>query len=165
MSKSFRDLVEAINKKAKDDLALGSKHRVKAMAKFVAAHDVQSDYPADRDDGKTISILNAKKTAPDSAKHDNAVAGERKIVRQGTSKVVEDVSSMLTKIAHSGKSSMVTFADGDTANVDSKSAKKLLNIQTNLNSANGKKFKESINKNAAGLLKMMNFSAGVKGDK
>ena len=103
MSKSFRDLVEAINKKAKDDLAVGSKHRVKSMAKFVAAHDVKSDYPADRDDGKTISILNAKKTAPDSAKHDNAVAGERKIVRQGTSKVVEDVSSMLTKIAHSGK--------------------------------------------------------------
>jgi len=165
MSKSFRDLVEAINKKAKDDLAVGSKHRVKSMAKFVAAHDVQSDYPADRDDGKTISILNAKNTAPDSAKHDNAVAGERKIVRQGTSKVVEDVSSMLTKIAHSGKSSMVTFADGDTANVDSKSAKKLLNIHTNLNSANGKKFKETINKNAAGLLKMMNFSAGVKGDK
>lgn len=165
MSKSFRDLVEAINKKAKNDLAVGSENRDKGTVKFVAAHDVKSVYPADKDDGKTISILNAKKTAPHSAKHDNAVAGERKIVSQGTSKVVEDVSSMLTKIAKSGKSSMVTFADGDTAKVDSKSAKKLLNIQANLNSENGKKFKESINKNAAGLLKMMNFSARVKGDK
>lgn len=152
MSKSFRELVEAINKKAKDDLAIGSKNRAKGHRKFVAAHTVKVN---DLEDNGTT---NKDAVVANSAKADNTVAGEREPVKQGTSKLKEDVSDILVKIAKSGKASMVTFADGDTAQVNSKSAKKLLDTQSKLNDANAKKFKDTLNKSAAGFLKMMNFS-------
>jgi hypothetical protein len=158
MSKSFRELVEAINKKAEDDLAIGSKNRAKGHRKFVAAHTVNVNNLEDNGVTNKVAVAN-------SAKADNTVAGERKPVKQGTSKLKEDVSDLLVKIAKSGKASMVTFADGDTAQVNSKSAKKLLDTQSKLNDANAKKFKDTLNKSAAGFLKMMNFSGPSKGDK
>lgn len=159
MSKSFRELVEAINKKAKDDLAIGSKNRAKGHRKFVAAHSVKA---VDLEDNSTT---NKDAIVANSAKADNTVAGERDPVKQGTSKLKEDVSDLLAKIVKSGKSSHVTFADGDTAEVDPKLAKKLLDTHSKLNSANAKKFKDTLNKSAAGFLKMMDFSGSSKGDK
>lgn len=134
MSKSFRELVEAINKKVKDDLAIGSKNRAKGHRKFVAAHPVEVVGLEDNE----VTVV------PD--------------------KLREDVSDTLVKIAKSGKAAQVTFADGDTAEVNPKSAKKLLDTQSKLNAANAKKFNGALNKSAADFLKMMNFSGPSKGD-
>jgi hypothetical protein len=74
--------------------------------------------------------------------------------------VVEDVAAQLKKIASSNSAGSVKFADGDSANINPASAKKLLDTHSKLNPDNAKKFRETINKSPAGLLKMMKFTAG-----
>lgn len=83
---------------------------------------------------------------------------EKELEIKESEELIEDVASELNKIAESGKSGKINFKDGDTTNVSPVVAKKMMETYNQLNSENAKKFRETINKDATGFLKMMNFS-------
>lgn len=221
MAKTFRELVEAMNKRTpreeneENDEAKVLKPRAKGEQDFANAHGypVDATGPQNRPSpGEGADdVLNARQTKK-SEKHEPPVpGGEKSPISQGTSKlkdlsgfsgrasktranasavagdvkpvrtsksavktvegpwkntmsdlpsISEDVISQLTSVA-SGKASSVKFADGETAQVNPASAKKLLNVMSKLGRENAKKFRDTVNSGTEGFLKMMNF-AGSK---
>lgn len=207
MSKSFRDLVEALNaRKRKEkyptDGKVGGKPYADGEKDFADAHGYPvkkgGEYDQEYPTKNTDDVLNARK----AKEVDMDQPGEKNPVQQGTSKlkdlsgfmgkktknmgrgsktqgdldivtgpstvkafkeeveeeIQEDVAQALQKIAKSGTSGVIKFADGDTTKVDSNTAKKMLAIHSKLSPENAKKFRETINHDAAGFLKVMNFS-------
>jgi len=208
MSKSFRDLVEAINsreakEKAPTNGKVGGEPKADGEKAFAKAHgypvEKGGEYDYANSTKNSDDVLNARK----QKEADLDSAGQKDSVQQGTSKLkdlsgfmgkktparrgdskdgnkvavrmspssveafkeeVEDIAednyvvSDLVKIVKSGKSSKVNFRDGDATLVNVMTAKKMMEIYNQLNPDNAEKFRETVNKNAAGFLKMMNFT-------
>lgn len=207
MTKSFRDLVEAINsrkakEKAPTEGKVGGEPSADGEKAFAKAHgypvekggEYDHAYPTKNSD----DVLNARK----QKEADLDQAGEKDTVQLATSKLkdlsgfmgkktragrgdkedgdkvavrispssveafkeeVEEIAedaivSELAKIVKSGKPSKINFKDGDATLVNAITAKKMMEIYNQLNPDNAEKFRETVNKNAAGFLKMMNFT-------
>lgn len=105
-----------------------------------------------------LSGFKGKQTPP---RHGDSRQGDIKPVR-GPSSVKgmnEDVGKELVKIAEGRNPGTIHFGDGDTSTVSPKTAKKMLEVHSKLSAENGKKFMQSISKNAIGFLKMMEFAS------
>jgi len=189
MSKSFHDLQDMLNEKhnKSEGSDIGG-FRSAGEAEFAKQNGypvkVGGEYDKSSPQGSD-DILNARSTKETDA-HDNKVEGERTPIKQGTSTLKDlsgfknkqtpprhgdvredeqyaakknNVGAELTKIVETRSAATINFADGDKTLVTPKTAQMILDAHSKLNTNNGKKFMETINKNAVGFLKMLSFAS------
>lgn len=139
MSKSFRDLVELINKKKQKGETL--KPVSKGEQDFAKMHRVEIT-PHPHADDSTVNARKMKK-----AKHE-AVEYEA---------IEEDVASSLKAIAKSNKGGNVVFENKDSVPVDPRLAKRMVEAMSKMKKDNAETFRKKINMNVESFLKMVDF--------
>ena len=95
--------------------------------------------------------------AKDVVKHYNFKSEYTPKLREATIKSYEKPVDTL-KLAAVRKDTVVKFKDGSSENLDSKTAKKILDVHKKLNSSNKKKLEQNLFKSSEDFMKMVDFA-------
>lgn len=170
MAKTLRQILEVAEPKAGDEKRFKDKHVVQKTRNPAYKNDAEEDavYQAtnikkdktkkagDHTEGDDAKMYEAKKL---QAFYSDELTEEE--VEEDADFIQEGVVDTLKKIQKTRKEMQVKFKNGQSMDVDPKTAGMLMDVHKQLNSANARKFQMSLERGQDHFMRMVDFAGSV----
>jgi hypothetical protein len=165
MAKTLRQILEVAEPKAGDEKRFKDKHVVQKTRNPAYKDEAEEDavYQAtnvkkdktkksgDHTEGDDAKMYEAKKL---QSFYNTELDEEEKFIPEG-------VVDTLKKIQKTRKEMQIKFKNGQSMDVDPKTAGMLMDVHKQLNSANARKFQQSLERGQDHFMKMVDFAGSV----